>query len=178
MVLQLLLIGAGRIDYAVLNTVGDAVKERMPVPTEVLKPVWKENIPLTLYDFKRMQFRADLVNMFLARRFGSLVSPPERLLVAIIAGDAYVPGLNFVFGLASPELGVASVYLARIQGERLLERLIKLILHETGHLLGLGHCSNPSCVMRFSNSIVELDSKGDRFCPVCTARLKRVFGLD
>ncbi len=175
--LQILLVGAGRVDYSILGVVADMVKERMPVPTEVLRPVWRENIPLTLYDFDRMQFRADLVNLFLAERFGSLVSPPRRLLVAVVAGDAYVPGLNFVFGLASPELGVASVYLVRILGDKLLERLAKLVLHETGHLLGLGHCDNPACVMRFSNSLVDLDLKGDRFCPKCTAKLRGIFGL-
>ncbi len=49
----------------------------------------------------------------------------------------------------------------------------KLILHELGHLLGLGHCVN-YCVMRFSNNLLELDEKPDEFCEECKYKLVKV----
>lgn len=111
------------------------------------------------------RYRADLVVRWLA----SLGGP--RPVVYVVEGDAYVPGLNFVFGLAMPDLGVAAVFTARLMGPRFLERLVKEITHEAGHLYGLGHCADPRCVMSFSNSVADVDAKTPMFCPRCRARL-------
>jgi len=37
-------------------------------------------------------------------------------------------------------------------------------IHELGHTYGLSHCSDPTCVMWFSNTLSESDRKGTRFC--------------
>jgi archaemetzincin len=139
-------------------------------------PVWREHLPLSLYDAERMQFNASRVNRYLWRKYRGILQPPRRLLLAVVGADGFVQGLNFVFGLASPGIGVASVYTRRLMGERLKERLLKVAVHEVGHLLGLGHCSNPRCVMRFSNSLYELDEKGSEFCPVCAGKLVEMYG--
>ncbi len=136
---------------------------------------WVQPLPLALYDFERMQYDASRVNEFLARAYSWVRG--DSLIVGVVEGDGYVEGLNFVFGLASPGLGVASVYTARLRigGDpgMFRERLLKVVIHEVGHLLGLGHCRN-ECVMRFSNSLAELDAKPSRFCPECTFRLRRI----
>ena len=41
-------------------------------------------------------------------------------------------------------------------------------LHESGHLLGLVHCRNRECAMRFSGAAEEVDLKSDRYCPDCS----------
>ena len=46
-------------------------------------------------------------------------------------------------------------------------------VHETGHVLGLGHCRAP-CVMAFSNSRDEARHKGRTLCDSCQARLARL----
>lgn len=50
------------------------------------------------------------------------------------------------------------------------ERLAKLIAHEAGHLLGLRHCSSPSCLARAIQRHEELDALRG-FCPRCQRRL-------
>jgi archaemetzincin len=125
-----------------------------------------------------MQYRADAMNRWLRDRLSQALEG-GRLALGIVSSDGYVEGLNFVFGLASPELKVATVYTKRLEtpDETLYRaRLLKEAMHELGHLLGLGHCDNPACVMSFSNSIADVDRKEARFCSNCTLFLRAKYG--
>ncbi len=99
----------------------------------------------------------------------------EELVLGVTERDLYVPELNFVFGLASPLEGVGVVSTARLEekGEKkYLERAVKEVVHEAGHLLGLEHCHNEECVMHFSNSLAETDRKGREFCRGCKGKIQ------
>ena len=45
--------------------------------------------------------------------------------------------------------------------------LRRALTEEVGHLLGIGHCPQPTCVMHFSNSLYDTDRKGPTFCSRC-----------
>lgn len=97
----------------------------------------------------------------------------EKVL-AIVDHDLYVPELNFVFGEASSKVAVVSITRLRQQYYNLPEdpnifrkRVLTEAVHELGHAYGLGHCRDDSCVMFFSNSLIDTDRKGYRFCPRC-----------
>lgn len=112
---------------------------------------------------------------------GLMKPGPGQMVLGVTAEDLYAAGLNFVFGEADPGSGRAVISLARLgQGidpeevfERgpFLDRAVKEAVHETGHLLGLPHCRDPGCVMRFSNSLADTDRKSERFCPSCRSAL-------
>ena len=96
--------------------------------------------------------------------------------------DLTVPGLNFVFGLADPASRGAVISLARLYPEfygqprdpgLFKARALKEAVHELGHLLGLGHCPDPACVMAFSNSLSDTDRKGPEFCARCREFLRK-----
>jgi archaemetzincin len=104
----------------------------------------------------------------------------DRLL-GVADLDLYVPSLNFVFGEADVENRLAVMSLRRLSQEfyslsedmdRFKERILKEAVHELGHTYGLGHCSNPLCVMHFSNSLLDTDIKKASFCPQCEKRFK------
>ena len=108
--------------------------------------------------------------------------PEDELILGVTGVDLYVPGLNFVFGLADPRSRGAVISLARLYPEfygqlrnpqLFKERALKEALHELGHLWGLGHCSNPACIMFFSNSLADTDRKGPGFCARCWELLKK-----
>jgi len=103
--------------------------------------------------------------------------------VFIIREDAFAGSLSFVFGVA--EGGACLVSTARLDprfyGEKnmekaralFIERVIKEVVHELGHTMGLPHCNNKKCVMVFSNSTEDVDFKGKEFCKSCAKTLYR-----
>jgi archaemetzincin len=91
--------------------------------------------------------------------------------------------VNFVFGEAELSGKAAIISLYRLKPEfygepvnqtLFLERAAKEAVHEIGHTLGLTHCSNPSCVMSFSNTIRAVDTKKREFCPKCSKHLSEL----
>jgi archaemetzincin len=104
----------------------------------------------------------------------------KPIILGICNFDAYSSGLNFVFGQASLTGGVAAIYLPRLRQEFygldpdrsiFIERVLKEATHEVGHAFGLNHCPKRSCVMHFSNSLIDTDRKAKDFCSICRNKL-------
>ncbi|HLI46624.1 MAG TPA: matrixin family metalloprotease, partial [Geobacterales bacterium] len=98
----------------------------------------------------------------------------------IVEPDIFVPAFNYCFGVAYGNKAIVS--LARLKTSfygldedrfKMLERLEKEVMHELGHMLGLGHCKNRSCVMYFSNTIEDTDRKSRRYCTDCKKLLSK-----
>jgi archaemetzincin len=95
-------------------------------------------------------------------------------ILGVTNQDLNVPDLNFVFGEADPasQVAVISNGVRGVKKRKLFhERAIKEAVHEVGHIYGLGHCANPDCVMRFSNSLSDTDKKGPEFCEGCKTKI-------
>jgi archaemetzincin len=109
-------------------------------------------------------------------------SPEDGIILGVTNVDLFVPGLNFVFGLADPASRVAIISLARLYPEfygqprnpqLFKDRALKEAIHEIGHILGLTHCPNPACIMHFSNTLADTDHKGPEFCARCRELLQK-----
>lgn len=94
--------------------------------------------------------------------------------------DLFIPIFTFVFGEAQVGGSVALMSTHRLHQsfyglpedrELFFARAEKEATHELGHAYGLVHCRNLDCVMRFSNSVEEVDLKSNDFCRLCEARL-------
>jgi archaemetzincin len=97
-------------------------------------------------------------------------------VLGILDIDAYSGGFDFVFGEAFYRGRVAAIYLSRLRQEfyglesnppLFYERLVKEAIHELGHVFGLRHCKNSRCVMHFSTSLLDIDTKRRSFCRDC-----------
>ncbi len=95
--------------------------------------------------------------------------------------DLFVPVLTFVFGEAEMpgRAGIFSIHRLREEfyglprNPALLEaRALRELLHEFGHLRGLAHCPDWSCIMSSAHSVERVDAKGDGFCADCRARVE------
>ena len=121
------------------------------------------DIPEAAYDTQRKQYHALKVIRAMVDR--NMITNDANLLV--IQDDIYVHRMNFVFGLADPGTRTAIVSTFRLDGDHLIDRLEKEIVHELGHLAGLDHCPDLRCVMHFSSTLSDTDMKTADLCPAC-----------
>jgi len=101
-------------------------------------------------------------------------------LVGVTGHDLGVPIFTFVFGRARLGGTAAVISLARLHQEfyglppdppLVARRAAAEILHELGHVAGLAHCPNRSCLMSFAAGIEAADLRGLEFCADCSPRL-------
>jgi archaemetzincin len=140
-----------------------------------------EVIPLsaTGYDPGRRQYSGDA----LIAAWRDHPYPGAERVLGLTDADCYAPGLNFIFGQATPGGREALVALPRLcepfyglPDDPVLfrQRVLKEAVHELGHTWGLSHCPDPHCVMHFSNSLHDTDVKGPDFCSRCRDRQRTV----
>ena len=133
-------------------------------------------IPAYAYDRSRSQY---LSTMILERIKAS--SKPYAYVLAVTGLDLFVPQVNFVFGEAEVGGRVAIISTSRLRagpGEEnnivFFERTRKEAFHELGHVAGLTHCAEASCVMHFSQTLADTDFKSDSLCPACHSRRREL----
>ncbi|KPQ42306.1 MAG: Metalloprotease [Candidatus Methanoperedens nitroreducens] len=163
----------GEIEKELLAHLAAELKKVYGYPCKVTSPI---GVPEISYNADRRQYSAKVL---VSRIMEQMPSDAKRLL-GVIDSDLFVPGLNFIFGLAYGNTAVIALtrlrpeYYGEEKNERLFkERALKEAIHELGHTFGLAHCPDIRCVMHFSNKLADTDIKGPSFCRVCSARLVR-----
>lgn len=133
-------------------------------------------IPQYAFDSKRNQYHSTRILENLKQ-----IKSRGELILGIMDADLYVPELSFVFGEANILDSVCIISIMRLRQEYyglpenntlFLERILKEAIHEIGHTYGLAHCDNPKCIMHFSNSLRDTDTKGPGFCFGCEMKVK------
>jgi archaemetzincin len=100
--------------------------------------------------------------------------------VGLFRVDLFIPILTYIFGQATfkGSTGIASIY--RLRNEQygmkkdealLLDRFSKVVIHELGHTFGLIHCLIPTCVMRSSTYVEDIDQKSQHLCGQCRDKI-------
>jgi archaemetzincin len=120
-------------------------------------------LPPNAHNLLRKQYNAiTILNHIATKNRGKF-----DLKIGLVDVDIYTRGMNFIFGLADPSKKTALVSTYRLTGNKMAEHISKEVIHEIGHLLDLRHCSNPKCVMHFSNTLNDTENKDVIFCKEC-----------
>ena len=128
------------------------------------------------YDPMRRQYDGNRI----LKEMGSISSSQYIKKVGLFRVDLFIPILTYIFGQASLKgsIGIASLY--RLRNEHygmkkdedlLLDRFGKVIIHELGHMFGLVHCHIPTCVMRSSTYVEDIDQKSHNLCNKCRTEI-------
>jgi len=169
------LIQVGPVSDYSLHALGEHLSSRFPwFAMKELAPIIQ---PDEAYDSLRSQHHSTRILAMLETHIQDLNI--QRLL-GLTALDLYVPGMNFVFGEARlpGKVGVVSTYRLKPKSLKsigiLEERVLKEAVHEIGHMLGLKHCLNGSCVMYFSERLSDTDRKMTEFCDTCRPKVEMI----
>ena len=88
---------------------------------------------------------------------------------------------EYLLGYAETGGQIMSIYLRHVgedpdwityEYDKYKFRMLKLVLHEFGHTLGLRHCNSEFCIMRPTRSAKDYDSRGYVPCKFCNVILR------
>ena len=163
------LISFGYFEKDFLDKIAESVKNEFRCSVNV-----KEGrIDLSeFYDPTRRQYNGSK----LLRELDNLYSSDSAKTMGLFSVDLFIPILTYIFGQAflNGRAGIASLY--RFSNEHyginsdnkfIFERFKKEVIHELGHTFGLVHCYIPSCVMRSSTYVEDIDQKSASLCLKC-----------
>ena len=174
---SILIVPFGNTDLMRLEILREGLRQNLTgIEVKVADPV---SIPEGSFMASRNQF---LAAQFLRKLLRMLPEEDQSRILGVTDEDLFAPGLNFVFGQAFDRVAVVST--RRLKSPKrsgnsndiLQLRMLKEAVHELGHTFGLKHCTEPFCVMYFSNSIVDTDLKKERFCRKCSTKVGMLVG--
>jgi len=172
---SIVLISIGYFETDLLEKVVQEVEQEFMVPVKIREG----HLDLSeFYNPARNQYDANKLLKVIDAEFAL----DHAKTLGIFNVDLFIPILTYIFGQAflNGRSGIASLY--RLRNERyglksdeklFIERLRKEIIHELGHSFGLIHCTNPTCVMRSSTYVEDIDQKSHQFCSKCNAELMK-----
>ena len=167
------IIPLGRVDEVALSVTAANIQAIVGLDARVLEPRPEPDYAVIP---ARQQYNALPILKNLNQEPGA-----ATLRLGLTNADLCLPFLSYVFGEAQVNGRTAVVSLHRLNkgpdgrsAPRALvyERLVKIILHETAHILGLIHCHETKCLMHFSLGLDQLDNLAPIFCRTCELQIK------
>ena len=169
------LVTLGPAAYYPIGKLKEQLSEKLGnFRVQILPPL---NSPTMAFDSFRNQYHSTRILAILEEY---AQTAQTEYVLGVTSVDLYAPGMNFVFGEARCPGRVAVVSTFRLRTHRSDDsglfdsRVVKEAVHETGHMMGLKHCPSASCVMHFSEQLVDTDRKGENFCSECESKLEWV----
>jgi len=163
------LISFGYFGKHFLEKIAEAIKQELKCQVNIKE----SRLDLSeFFDPGRRQYNGNK----LLKAVDDISIPGSVKTVGLFSVDLFIPILTYIFGQAvlNGQVGIASLY--RLSNERygieaddklLLERFTKEVIHELGHTFGLIHCLTPTCVMRSSTYVEDIDQKSQSLCIRC-----------
>jgi archaemetzincin len=178
----------GSAQRQILELSSDALARFYGVRGEMLEAINADAVPARARRARPASGGEQILTRYVLDAILKPRRPKDALGVLALTTSDLWPGLgwNFVFGEAdlAERVGVWSMYRYGDPEESeqayrtCLRRTLKVALHETGHMLGMLHCTAYECGMNGSNHLVEMDARPMAFCPECAAKVWWVCGLE
>jgi archaemetzincin len=156
---------------AAIEATAELLGDFYGVPVRMLERMdlaWVPNQARRLHPYSGVE---QVLTKFVLRLLSRKKPADAVAVLALTTSDLWPgKGWNFVFGQASLSGGVGVWSLHRLGDPELepktfLRRTAKIAVHETGHMLGIWHCTHFQCGMNGANHQDEADRQPIWFCP-------------
>jgi len=173
------LVSVGYIEEIFLKNVAEAAGREFCLQVNIREGY----IDITeFFDPTRRQYNGTK----LLKEIDTMFASDNTKTIGLFSVDLFIPILTYIFGQAylNGRSGIASYY--RLSNERygmnsdskiVIERFQKEVIHELGHTFGLVHCHVPTCVMRSSTYVEDIDQKDIKICNHCRTLLSETIPL-
>lgn len=164
----------GRVEHDVITMIADGIQGIFRIPVDVREglPVPEEAFMASRDQYNAMAIIKSLKQFNRGRSLkvlGIIRHDICNPILTYVFGEAYMGGTAAVMSYARLRVGAKGEPMSR---EALLERAVKVAIHEIGHTFGLSHCHRDRCVMHASNTLLELDDKLNYLCSYCELFLR------
>ncbi|MFQ6008672.1 MAG: hypothetical protein ACE5K8_06940 [Candidatus Zixiibacteriota bacterium] len=170
---KIVVVPLGEVDFSLVNRLAAEVGPVFNRSVDILKGM---KIPEEALNVVRNQYYA----LVLLAKLERTKANSREKVIAVCEEDLYLPDDTHVLGHADVLSGTAVVSLYHIRQEfyglpederKVYPRLFKEAVHQLAHLFDLSECRNPKCVNYYSQIMLDIDSKGDKFCDICRRQL-------
>lgn len=170
---KIVVVPMGEVDFMMVNRLASAAGPVFNRSVDILKGI---KMPPEAYNAIRNQYYAQVILSKLERAKAN----NREKVIAVCEEDLYVPDEAYVMGWGDGLAGTAVVSLYHIRQEfyglpederKIYPRLFKEAVHHLGHLFDLSECRNPKCVNYFSQIMLDIDNKSEKFCDICRRNL-------
>jgi len=170
---KIVVVPLGEADFMMINRLASELGPVFGRSVDILKGM---KLPVEAHNIIRNQYYA----LIILSKLELLKANNREKVIAVCEDDLYLPDENYVIGHADSLSNSAVVSLYRLRQEfyglpeddmKIYPRLYKEALHRLAHVYGLPECRNPKCVNYFSQMMLDIDHKSQRFCDICRRKL-------
>ncbi|MCK4572861.1 MAG: hypothetical protein KAU36_00755 [candidate division Zixibacteria bacterium] len=170
---KIVVVPIGEVDFVVVNHLAADLGPVFNRSIDILKGM---KMPVESHNVVRNQYYAQVVLSKLER----LKANSREKVLAVCEEDLYLPDQPNILGHADVLAGTAIISLYEIRQEfyglpedegKIYPRLFKEAIHQVAHLFNLSQCRNPRCVNYYSQIMLDIDNKGEKFCDICRRQL-------
>ncbi len=170
---KIVVVPMGDVDFVLVNRLASEIGPIFARSVDILKGM---KMPPEAFNVVRNQYYA----VILLAKLERIKANSREKVIAVCEEDLYLPDENYVLGYSDALSGTAVVSLYRLRQEfyglpedeaKVFPRMHKEALHQLAHLFDINECRNPRCVNYFSQIMLDIDSKGMKFCDICKRTL-------
>lgn len=173
---KLVFVPLGDVDYFMINKLGTQLSAALSLSSSIVQGM---KIPPEAYNPRRAQYYSTVI----LQKLEIIRSNQRELMLGILEEDLYNAKGAFVLSEFDRLTSCAVVSLYRVRSEfyglpedesKVYPRLYKESFKLFAQLIGLHACKNPHCVLYFSDNMLDIDDKQDKFCDVCRRDYYRI----
>jgi archaemetzincin len=170
---KIVVVPLGEVDFIMVNRLATNIGPVFGRSVDILKGM---KMPDEAYNVVRSQHYATI----LLNKLERVKANPREFVLGVCEEDIYLPDEPYIIGHSDIVSGTSVVSLFRIRQEfyglpedemKVYTRLYKQSIHQLAHLFEMTSCRNPCCVNYYSQNMMDIDSKGEKFCDLCKRQL-------